>query len=296
MANFSSAAPGGFPSYDLVRELKNQLEGDSGTIFRYHSHENSHLCSIREQMLRDPDAPPDRDDLVAFIETIAKPRGQKDHPEDNWDAGPRNMVDLYEMVKRYYYHPATRGSISLKYVLPAVLSTSEFLKQKYSQPVYGADGGIRSLNFKDQRWFVMSEPGAAATAELSEPRAVATAELSEPRAVATGSPVGTPELKENPDRQPLEIPNPKSEIRIPVDPYRLLPALFTDETPRDYEIIFEQDRISDGGAAMTAYGKLQFQEMSPEERAAIESALLKYCELDTLAMVMIYEAWRAEIG
>ncbi len=46
---------------------------------------------------------------------------------------------------------------------------------------------------------------------------------------------------------------------------------------------------------MTAYGKLQFQEMSDTERRAIESALLKYCELDTLAMVMIYEAWKAEM-
>ena len=82
----------------------------------------------------------------------------------------------------------------------------------------------------------------------------------------------------------------------PIDPYRLLPKLFTDESPRDYEIIFEHDRITDGGAAMTAYGKLQFQEMSPQERASIESALLKYCELDTLAMVMIYEAWKAELG
>jgi hypothetical protein len=28
-----------------------------------------------------------------------------------------------------------------------------------------------------------------------------------------------------------------------------------------------------------------------EERLAIRQALLRYCELDTLAMVMIYEAW-----
>jgi hypothetical protein len=80
-----------------------------------------------------------------------------------------------------------------------------------------------------------------------------------------------------------------------IDPYRLLQKLFSDEFDRDYEIVFEQDRISDGGAAMTAYGKLQFQEMSPQERMSIESALLKYCELDTLAMVMIYEAWKAEL-
>ena len=47
---------------------------------------------------------------------------------------------------------------------------------------------------------------------------------------------------------------------------------------------------------MTAYGKLQFQEMSAPERIAIQSALLKYCELDTLAMVMIYEEWKAVLG
>ena len=54
--------------------------------------------------------------------------------------------------------------------------------------------------------------------------------------------------------------------------------------------------ISDGGAALTAYGKLQFEEISEKERGEIEHALLKYCELDTLAMVMIYEAWRDMIN
>lgn len=52
------------------------------------------------------------------------------------------------------------------------------------------------------------------------------------------------------------------------------------------------DEIRDGGAAMTAYCKLQFQELPEHDRHQIQSALLKYCELDTLAMVMIYEAWR----
>ncbi len=50
---YLNAARGGFPSYDLVRELKTQLEGDSDTIFHYHSHANSYLCPIREQILRD---------------------------------------------------------------------------------------------------------------------------------------------------------------------------------------------------------------------------------------------------
>jgi hypothetical protein len=37
---------------------------------------------------------------------------------------------------------------------------------------------------------------------------------------------------------------------------------------------------------------MQFSEMSDYEYKELSLALLKYCELDTLAMVMIYEAWR----
>jgi hypothetical protein len=32
--------------------------------------------------------------------------------------------------------------------------------------------------------------------------------------------------------------------------------------------------------------------MSEYEYGELKKSLLKYCELDTLAMVMIYEAWR----
>ena len=46
---------------------------------------------------------------------------------------------------------------------------------------------------------------------------------------------------------------------------------------------------------MAAYGKLQYEDMSDIERDRLNTALLKYCELDTLAMVMIYEAWKAVI-
>jgi hypothetical protein len=52
------------------------------------------------------------------------------------------------------------------------------------------------------------------------------------------------------------------------------------------------DGIADGGMALTAYAKLQYQDMTDKERAEITSGLLKYCELDTLAMVMIYEHFK----
>jgi len=40
-----------------------------------------------------------------------------------------------------------------------------------------------------------------------------------------------------------------------------------------------------------AYAKMQFEDIPPEERETLQQNLLSYCELDTLAMVMIYEAW-----
>ena len=43
---------------------------------------------------------------------------------------------------------------------------------------------------------------------------------------------------------------------------------------------------------MTAYARMQFEEISDYEREEIQKALLKYCELDTMAMVMIYEGWK----
>ena len=42
---------------------------------------------------------------------------------------------------------------------------------------------------------------------------------------------------------------------------------------------------------MTAWARMQFCEMTLDERHAIIAGLLRYCELDTLAMLMIYEHW-----
>ena len=42
---------------------------------------------------------------------------------------------------------------------------------------------------------------------------------------------------------------------------------------------------------MMAYARLQFEDIDDMERERLKAALLKYCELDTLAMVMIWQAW-----
>ncbi len=51
------------------------------------------------------------------------------------------------------------------------------------------------------------------------------------------------------------------------------------------------DELANGGSAMTAYSMMQFTEMTDGERQALKVALLKYCELDTFAMVLIYLYW-----
>jgi hypothetical protein len=81
------------------------------------------------------------------------------------------------------------------------------------------------------------------------------------------------------------------------DPYKRLPPVFTDLERELFDgesALFQDDSIDDGGAAMTAWSRMQFTEMTDLERKAIEAALLKYCELDTLSMVWLLEYWKTE--
>jgi hypothetical protein len=223
---------GRFPNFDFARELKKELEQDGGTIFRYAAHENTILNAIRNQLLDSSEH--DRDSLCKWIQSITK--STKSNTEE-W-LGERNMVDMRELVLKYYFNPFTNGSNSLKYVLPAVLNTSDFLKHKYSQPIYGKE--IKSLNFSDWQWVYMEPDGSVK------------------------------------------------------NPYKNLPKIhegFENEMLDEY-IVDEESGILDGGAAMIAYARMQFTEMADEERKRIIDALYRYCELDTLAMVMIWEAWR----
>lgn len=144
------------------------------------------------------------------------------------------MVDMLQIVKRFYYDPRMGGSNSLKDVLPAVLSRSRFLQEKYSGPVYGGSGEIVSLNFENQPW--------------------------------------------------LNVEDGKVS-----NPYDLLPKIYEGSSDSTLEFWSGEDALKDGGAAMTAYARIQYVEMQDYEREAIRTALLKYCELDTLAMVMLYE-------
>jgi len=74
-----------------------------------------------------------------------------------------------------------------------------------------------------------------------------------------------------------------------LDPYQRLRGLA--EQMLGENTAAQDVEIAEGGAAAMAYARLQFEDITPEERHSIEQALLRYCELDTFAMVMILEAW-----
>lgn len=75
-----------------------------------------------------------------------------------------------------------------------------------------------------------------------------------------------------------------------INPYDLLPPLYENMTQDQInDTLSELENINDGGAALTAYGKIQYTEMTKQEREEISKSLKRYCELDTLAMVMIFE-------
>ena len=155
---------------------------------------------------------------------------------DQW-VGNRKMVDLKDVVFEYYYNPYTKGSNSIKAVLPAVLKSSAFLQAKYGQSI--GQVGVSSSNFSTEHIWLKVDNGQI------------------------------------------------------VNPYKMLPPLFEGWTETELEEnVADIDGIADGGMALTAYAKLQYQDMTDKERTEITSGLLKYTELDTLAMVMIYEHFK----
>jgi len=221
---------GMFPNFEFVRKLKTELENDNGSIFRYAPHENTVLNQILVQLNEaTPDEVPDKQDLIDFIKTITHGSNHE---------GARDMVDLLKLVKWYYYQLEMGGSNSLKYVLPAVLNSSEYLQEKYSQPIYGKNSVIKSLNYDD----------------------------------------GWVWLKRD-DHDNI------------INPYELLPQLFEGIDDDQIEQFLMKSNIQEGGAAMTAYARMQFTQMSDLEIDSVVKGLLKYCELDTLAMVMLWEYW-----
>jgi len=237
---FLEADPGKNPTYNFVRELKKQLSTE-GTVFMWSSYENTTLNRIYKDISEDlanQVAPSDAGELIDFINSLTVRKDESGKKVVH--RGARAMVDLCAMAEKAFFHPDTKGRSSIKVVLPAVMKDSSWLKARYSQKVYGAEGGIDSCNFKNHAWWQLNDQG--------------------------------------------KVKNP----------YELLSPMFDDVASEAQQVAEDDDdfEVKEGGAASTAFARLQFENLSQKSRANMKSSLLRYCELDTLAMVMVYEAWR----
>jgi hypothetical protein len=196
------------------------------------------LRKIRKMLVNDGAYAHELDaaELVSFIDLVTKSSG-KDDVEDH--VGDKATVDLHRLVQEGYYSRHAGGSISLKFMLPAILKDATKMASIFEQSgAYGQQLKIRSLNFEDHVWLQAA--------------------------------------KEN-------------------NPYKTLPPVFGPEHSNLNEMLLrllgdgddDETSIADGGLAMTAYNYTQFNSLADSERKSIEAALLRYCELDTLAMVML---------
>jgi hypothetical protein len=227
---------GVFPNFLLATSLYEELSQDNGTIFRYSHHENTILRHIIRQL--ENSNFDGKDELIPFLLSITE---EKDKQSKIIRKGERSMVDLCHIVQRFFYHPLMKGSNSIKSVLPAILKSSAFLQEKYSQPI--GQIGVSSENFSlEHTW--------------------------------------------------IDDLNQKT-----IDPYKSLPSVYENKTDEELSTYFgDIEEIGNGGAAMTAYGLLQFTDLSSDQRKQLVRSLLKYCELDTLAMVMLVEYFQSEMS
>jgi S1-C subfamily serine protease len=225
---FLGTQQGVWPNAAFVAALREQIGGDDGAVLHYAPHEVSTLRALAGQFRARCSSP----DLLAFIDSIA--------PAGDREPG-RQVIDLCRLVKRFYYSPSMGGSNSIKDVLPAILRESEFLRRKYTRPIYGAAGGIPSRNFADMAW----------------------------------------------------VDEADGKIR---DPYLLLPPIKGPSPQAENAGGRLLKTLRNGNAAMQAYADLVLYDWSDDRRRAVQQALLRYCELDTLAMVFIVEAWREWCG
>ena len=73
------------------------------------------------------------------------------------------------------------------------------------------------------------------------------------------------------------------------DPYELLDSRFDDPDLDGAEDEGEGDAIADGGQAMVAYGLLLSPGLTDAQRGRLRRQLLRYCELDSLAMFLAWQ-------
>jgi hypothetical protein len=184
-----------YPNVEFARSLREAV-GNEGVLMTWSNHERTTLRTIADKI---EDYFPAEAKLAAWL------RGATD--------GGR-IVDMCALAKDGYFHPEMKGSLSIKYVLPAIWRNVAELREVPWFRKYSATKDDAVLN-----------------------------------------------------------------------PYATLPPLPIGE---------KDELVTEGTGAMRAYQAMVYGEESTDARIKEnwKRLLLQYCELDTMAMVIIFEHWR----
>ena len=183
-----------YPNVEFARSLREAI-GEKGVLMTWSNHERTTLRTIADKI---DDYFPSEANLAAWL------RGTTD--------GGR-IVDMYALARDGYFHPEMKGSLSIKYVLPAI---------------WRNNGELRAVAWF--RKYAATKDGAA------------------------------------------------------LNPFATLPPLPIGE---------KDELVNEGTGAMRAYQAMLYGEEASEAvtKESWKRLLLQYCELDTMAMVIIFEHW-----
>lgn len=208
-SQFLSTSAKEFPNFEFIKQLVKDLSSNEGSIFMWYPHEQRTIEAIKKQILK--------------LKLTEKYKDELEFVDRLLPMGDRELIDLYALAKNGTFYPNSKGSVSIKKVLPAVFQHSKFIQDKYSKSIYGKNNTINSLNFEVVTWVQKNNIGFK-------------------------------------------------------DPYEIISEI-------------DSESINQGGMASTTFAKLQFSDLNDIERDNLQNALLRYCELDTFAMVVIAESW-----
>ncbi len=183
-----------YPNVEFARSLREAV-GNKGVLMTWSNHERTTLRTIADKI---DDYFPAEAELAAWLRGAA-------------DGG--RIVDMCALAKDGYFHPEMKGSLSIKYVVPAIWRND-------------------------------------------------------------------PELRKVPWFQKYAA----TKDGVVLNPYATLPPLPIGE---------KDELVNEGTGAMRAYQAMLYGQEGSDAKTkeSWKRLLLQYCELDTMAMVIIFEHW-----
>lgn len=111
-----------YPNIKFAQTLMEYLDR-SGTIFMWSFHERSVLKDIAQQLQQRNKQLPELAEWLQWMQDV--------------------LVDQCKIAEENYYHPDMKGSVSIKYVLPAIWNNNPYLHEvEYFKPYYKVCDGL----------------------------------------------------------------------------------------------------------------------------------------------------------